>query len=101
MMHDFSIQNNREARQFEAQSGDAAAFLQYELSGASITLVHTEVPAVLEGKGIGSALAKTGLEYARAHDLSVTVECPFVRGYIERHPEYQDLVQRAQPNAQP
>jgi|WetSurMetagenome_2_1015567.scaffolds.fasta_scaffold245445_3 uncharacterized protein len=99
MMHDFTIQNNHEASQFEAHSGDEVAYLQYELSNDQISLLHTEVPASMEGKGIASALAKTGLEFARTNNLYVIPQCEFVQGYIQRHPEYQDLVRSPQENA--
>ncbi|MGH2634003.1 MAG: GNAT family N-acetyltransferase [Tepidiformaceae bacterium] len=37
-------------------------------------------------------LAVAGLDYARANGLRVIASCPYVHSYIERHPEYQDLV---------
>jgi len=46
----------------------------------------------LEGRGIGGRIVKTGLDYARAEGLKVVPQCSFVRGYIERHQEYADLV---------
>ncbi len=63
-------------------------------TAGQIVFTHTGVPPALEGRGIGSALAKTGLEYARANNLEVVPLCSFVRGYIERKPEYQDLVHK-------
>jgi predicted GNAT family acetyltransferase len=63
--------------------------------GEPIVFTHTGVPAALEGRGIGSALAKAGLEYARANNLEVVPLCSFVRSYIERKPEYQDLVRKS------
>ena len=59
-----------------------------------IIYTHTEVPDALEGRGIGSKLARTVLDYARAAHLAVVPSCPFIRAYIARHPEYQDLVRR-------
>lgn len=53
---------------------------------------HTIVPEEMEGKGIGSALVKHALEYARHEHLYVKPTCPFIRAYIDRHPEYKDLV---------
>jgi hypothetical protein len=46
----------------------------------------------LEGQGIGSGLVKQALDAARAQNLKVVPMCSFVRGYIERHAEYQDLL---------
>jgi predicted GNAT family acetyltransferase len=77
------------------QDGETAE-LTYQggSSGEPIVFTHTSVPAALEGRGIGSALAKAGLEYARANNLAVVPLCSFVRSYIERKPEYQDLVRK-------
>ena len=56
-----------------------------------LTLLHTEVPKELEGRGIGSALIRGVLDTARSQGLTVNALCPFAKGYIERHPEYADL----------
>ena len=76
---------------FEIHEGGQLAQLAYDVSGGEIALVHTEVPPELEGEGYGSALAKAALDYARAEHLRVVPSCPFVAGYIRRHPEYADL----------
>jgi hypothetical protein len=68
------------------------AVLTYQRVGDRIVFTHTGVPSVMEGKGVGKALAQAGLEYAKAENLAVRPICPFVSGYIARHPEYQDLV---------
>ena len=57
-----------------------------------ITLLHTEVPEALRGRGIAGTLAKTGLEYARDNNLKVDVVCPLVANYLSKHPEFQALV---------
>lgn len=87
------IQNNTEAQRFELQLGAYLAELRYRMNGDQIVYHHTQVPEALAGQGIGSRLAKHALEYARKQGLGVVVECPFVRGYLQRHPEYQDMVQ--------
>ena len=56
-----------------------------------ITFVHTEVPPELGGKGIGSKLVRGALDQVRARKLRVVAQCPFVKAYIEKHPEYADL----------
>lgn len=86
------VTNNRAGRRFEVNLEQGTAYLVYRQAGNTITLVHTEVPAALGGRGIAGALAKAGLEYARANGLRVIPSCPFVKSYLERHPEYQDLV---------
>ncbi len=86
------VHNNTAQQQFEIRVESYLAFLQYEMKGDNIILIHTEVPPELEGKGIGSALARAGLDFAREDGFGVVPECPFVRSYIQQHPEYKELV---------
>jgi uncharacterized protein len=87
-----TVTNNEVAQQFEVHVGGLLARLMYERTGERVIFAHTEVPAVLEGRGVGSLLARAALDDARARQLQVVPHCPFVRGYIERHPEYRELV---------
>ncbi len=87
-----SVVHNTSIGRFEIASGASVAVLDYVLSGGTITFVHTGVPSEMEGKGIGSQLARAGLEYAKREGLAVVPRCPFIRVYIERHTEYRDLV---------
>ena len=64
----------------------------YKRDGAIITIMHTEVPAALNGRGIGSALVRGLLDIVRAQGLKVKPLCPFVASYIAKHPEYADLL---------
>ena len=84
--------HNAEKKRFEIQVDSYTAVLAYLLNGNIIVFTHTGVPPELEGRGIGSLLVKTGMQYAKEHNLKVTSLCWFVSGYIERHPEFQDLL---------
>jgi predicted GNAT family acetyltransferase len=64
----------------------------YSLAPGVMTLTHTEVPAALQGRGIGSRLVRGTLEAARAQGLTVVPRCSFVSAYLSRHPEFNDLV---------
>jgi len=88
----FPVRHNPEAKRFEVESGPYLAVLEYRQVGDTILFIHTGVPPELEGQGIGSRLARAGLEYARAQEKKVVPLCWFVRGFIERHPEYGDLL---------
>jgi uncharacterized protein len=68
----------------------AAAY--YARAGDVITFEHTEVPTELGGKGIGSKLVKGALDQVRADGLKVVAQCPFVKGWIEKHPDYAGLL---------
>lgn len=86
------VVDNPEAGRYEARVDSRTAVLEYRLDDGELLLAHTEVPEELEGQGIGSALARHALEDARSRGLSVRVRCPFVRGYVRRHPEFEDLL---------
>jgi uncharacterized protein len=61
------------------------------LAPGVITFTHTEVPAELGGRGIGSQLARGALEQVRARGLKVVSRCEFMAGYIAKHSEHGDL----------
>ncbi|MGH9458314.1 MAG: GNAT family N-acetyltransferase [Thermoanaerobaculia bacterium] len=87
------IRHAPERRRFESDHPDPGV-LNYAVRGEGrLELKSTEVPASLEGQGVGSALAREAMDYARAHDYRVIATCPFVRGWLERHPEYSDIVE--------
>ena len=89
-----TVVKNVEANRFEVDGSNAAAVLTYYQGKRHIALLHTEVAPELGGRGYAGALAKTALDFARTNNLRVIVQCPFVRSYLERHPEYADLVER-------
>jgi uncharacterized protein len=64
----------------------------YKREGDVITFEHTEVPAELGGQGIGSRLIKDALDQARRNGWRVVAQCPFVKAYIDKHAEYQELL---------
>ncbi|WP_424631281.1 GNAT family N-acetyltransferase [Bradyrhizobium sp. SYSU BS000235] len=87
-----AVQNNTAKHRYELEVDGHIAASYYQLSGNIITFIHTEVPKELEGKGIGSRLVKGALDQVRADGLKVVAQCPFVKGYIGKHPEYADLL---------
>ncbi|WGM39336.1 GNAT family N-acetyltransferase [Caulobacter sp. NIBR1757] len=86
------IIDNRAANRFEVHLGGETAFAEYRLEEGAIVFPHTVVPPAFEGKGVGGALVKHGLAYARERHLKVKPTCSFFAGYISKHPEYHDLV---------
>jgi uncharacterized protein len=77
---------------FELERDSHVAYLEYNLAGKILQLIHTEVPEALRGKGMASALAESALQWAREHQVKVDVICPYVAGYLKKHPEYSDLL---------
>ena len=86
------VRNNEAANRFEASVGERVAVLTYERTSSELVFTHTGVPSELEGRGLGSKLVRAGLDFARAHGLTVVPLCPFVAWYIQQHQEYADLV---------
>ena len=89
---ELKVARSESRNRWEAVVEGQTAFAEYFLRGNVVTFPHTVVPAALEGRGIGSALAKAALDDAREQGLTVVPRCPFFRAYIQRHPEYEDLV---------
>jgi uncharacterized protein len=81
------VRDHRELSRFELVKDGHVAFLEYKRRPDAIILVHTEVPATLQGTGVGSRLVKGALELARAEQGHLIVRCPFVSAYLEKHPE--------------
>lgn len=79
-------------QRYEARLGDqVVGFAEYRAIRGRLILFHTEVDPAYEGRGVGGRLASGTLDDIRARGLKVTVKCPFIGAFIERHPEYQDL----------
>ncbi len=89
---EIKVQHNPQVKRFETTVEGVSAFLTYTQEEKVLTLLHTEVPPALEGRGIGSRLAGSALDYARQQNLKVVAKCSFVAKYIERHQEYADLL---------
>lgn len=90
-MSELHIVNNEAESRFEVQVGDEVAFAEYQLAGKNIIFTHTEVPTTLEGQGIGSKLARFGLDYAKDNGYKVQALCPFINSYVSKHEEYHSI----------
>jgi predicted GNAT family acetyltransferase len=86
------VTDNQDQGRYELGVDGKTAMLAYHRKDGTIYLTHTEVPEAMEGQGIGSRIVKHALDAARAAGEKVAPWCPFVRAYIDRHPEYEDLV---------
>ena len=69
--------------------------MDYKKKDNKLYILHTEVPKEFEGKGIASAMVKKVLNLIKEKDMKLVSLCPFVSGYIKRHPEYKSLVANA------
>ncbi|MFB9359565.1 NAD(+)/NADH kinase [Actinoplanes nipponensis] len=72
--------------------GELAGVLHYRRHGGAVELAHTEIDQAFEGRGLAGRLAAAALADARGRATPVVVSCPYVAGYVERHPEFKDLL---------
>lgn len=96
-----AVWDNPEDGQFEIWVGDElAGRALYEDRGDGVhAFVHTEVEPRFEGQGLAGRLVREALSAARERGWAVLPECPFVRSYVEQHPDLADLVPDDAPAA--
>lgn len=88
-----TTRDNVERGRYEVYAdGELAGFADYRLRADRMSLTHTETEPALQGRGLAGVLIRDALNAARDGGLSVLPYCSYVRSYIERHPEYLDLV---------
>ncbi|MFG1675881.1 GNAT family N-acetyltransferase [Micromonospora sp. NPDC049282] len=89
----FLVEENPAKHRFEILVDDAlAGFSAYLPRGEVLVFTHTEVDDRYQGQGVGGALIRGMLDQVRARGGRVVPRCPFVAAFIERHPDYADLV---------
>ncbi|GAA4005147.1 GNAT family N-acetyltransferase [Hymenobacter fastidiosus] len=89
-----TITHNQDEQTFYASQQGYESELTYSRPADDvIDFTHTFVDEQLRGKGVGELLARTGLAFAREHNLRVRTSCSFMRGFVEQHHEYQDLLE--------
>lgn len=90
---DVVVRPNEEQLRYELiVDGELAGFARYVRRGGRMIFVHTEVDPSYGGRGLGAVLARGALDAARAEGVPVVPLCPYIAAFIERNPEYQDLV---------
>ena len=86
------VRDLRSEQEYVLDIDGERAVAAYQREGDTIVFTHTAVPPAIEGQGVGTRLIRAALDDARDEGLKVVPQCPFVRAYIERHPEYRDLL---------
>jgi predicted GNAT family acetyltransferase len=85
--------NNVDAGQYEILlDGRRVGLASYYERGGSIVIPHTETSPEFGGRGFASKLVRFSLDDIRAQGRTVVPACPFVASYLDKHPEYQDLL---------
>jgi predicted GNAT family acetyltransferase len=87
------VRRNDDLSRYEITVDDQlAGFVTFRVDDDVITFVHTETEPEFRGQGVASTLVTEALDDVRGRGERVIARCAFVRGYIEEHPEYQDLL---------
>ena len=92
MLSNVSVRNNESESRFEHEVEGQLSVIEYETAPGKIIFTHTEVPEALSGRGIAKEMVAAALQHARDKKLRVVPLCSYVAKYIDRHPEYKDLV---------
>ena len=87
-----AVRDNRSLSRFELDVEGAVAFANYRRTPRAVIITHTETPRALRGRGVASELVKGALDLIRADGRKVIAGCGFVVDYLNKHPEYADLV---------
>ena len=88
-----TVRDAPEADRYEIRDGERVlGFAAYQRRGEVVVFTHTEVDPDAGQSGLGSTLVRAALDDVRARGASVVPRCSFVRGWIDRHQEYADLV---------
>jgi predicted GNAT family acetyltransferase len=92
-MSDVDVQHRERAKRFTAQTPSGLAYISYARPDErTIDLQHTVVPEADRGRGVGGALVRTAIHHARQQGARVMPTCPFVKAWLERHPDQQDVL---------
>ncbi len=89
-----NIINNTQHQQYQAELNGEKAYIEYRWYKGDLAFMHTSVPEQFEGLGIASAMARFALNDARKQGVKIMLYCPFMAGFVKKHPEYQDLVDK-------
>ena len=90
------VEENPEQTRYEIYVGDAlAGIAEYRDTPGQRTMFHTETDPAFRGRGLASTLAAAALDDVRARGLALAPTCPFIRAFVEQHPEYADLVRQS------
>ncbi len=86
------IVHDTRKQRFEQTVEGHVCTAEYQLSGGVMHMTHTGVHPSLQGRGIAARLVEAALAHARSQGLKVRPSCSYVRGYMQRHPQTQDLL---------
>jgi predicted GNAT family acetyltransferase len=85
------INDNKSNNTLEIWVDDKRSFIEYEVEGEKIYLLHTEVPEEQNNQGIAADLVEKAFIYLEGINLKVVPACSYVRSFIRKHPEWERI----------
>jgi len=91
-MSEESIEMDREAGRFTINVEDHIGALIFTMADGIMRITSVRVPDAIGGRGVAGRLTRHALDQARSDGMAVDPACPYVKRWIERHPDYADLI---------
>ena len=92
-MSDVDVQHRESSNRFVARTESGLAYISYERrDDGTIEFQHTVVPEADRGRGVGNALVRTAIAWARGEGATIVPTCPFVQAWLEQHPDQRDVL---------
>jgi predicted GNAT family acetyltransferase len=89
-----TVEDNRARSRFEVLvDGELGGFATYRQREDVLFVTHSEVDPRFRGRGVGAELARQTLDLLRERGARVVPACPFFAEYVQKHPEYNDILE--------
>jgi len=85
------IKNDAENK-FQMTVDGHTAFILFKERENIISLIHTESPDELAGRGVATAIIEKTLQYLDENNYTLVPLCPLVYAYIKRHLDWTKIV---------
>ena len=86
------VVHNEGQSRFELHVGDVLCVVDYRRTPDKLIIYHTEVPPPFERRGLAARMTRAALDFARSQNLKVEPRCPYTAAFMQKHPEYADLL---------
>jgi len=91
-LESLEVVHNTAADRFELRIGGELCVLDYRRASDTLVIYHTEVPPPFQGRGLAARMTRAALDFARSQNLKVEPRCPYTAVFMQKHPEYSDLL---------
>ncbi len=89
-----TVRHDPDRQRYEVLLGDeVVGFAEHRTTADGVeAFPHTVVTPAHEGKGLAGVLVRHALDDVRRRGVKVVPSCWYVAGWIDRHPDYADLL---------